>query len=73
MSHVGNPDDDGYGYPVWQMDYVQGGALGSDNPWFEEPGAKMVWDSAWFEGAGRWARGDDFNPQARPESAAAIH
>ncbi len=65
----GNPDDDVFGDPVWQMESVQGGALTENPPWYAASGQKMVWDSSWFGGGRLWARGNDLNP---PISAAAL-
>jgi len=60
---AGNPDNDAFGFPVWQMESVQGGALTEGSPWFTVAGQKMVWDGNWFGGgASLWARGDDANP-----------
>ncbi|HAV63464.1 MAG TPA: hypothetical protein DCY13_13990, partial [Verrucomicrobiales bacterium] len=59
----GNPDDDAFGNPVWQMESVQGGGLSDPNLWYAAVGQKLVWDSSWFgSGAGLWARGDDASP-----------
>jgi hypothetical protein len=65
----GNPDDDVFGNPVWQMEAVQGDGLGGANPWWRNAGTRMVWDPAWFGTTGLWALGNDVNP---PLSANAL-
>ncbi|MEX2217995.1 MAG: hypothetical protein WD749_04480 [Phycisphaerales bacterium] len=58
----GNPGPVG-GSPVWQYEWTNGGALGSSNPWFENPGNLMTWDGAWWAtGWGVWSKGDDNSP-----------
>lgn len=65
-SMAGNPDNDGMGFPVWTLDYVRGEGLAAGAPWFRQRGARLVWDAAWFGGAGLWARDDDLSPIIDP-------
>ena len=60
---VGNPAPDALGSPVYGYQWTIGEGLGSEFPWFENPGVQLVWDDDWFGGGqGAWARADDTNP-----------
>ncbi len=66
----GNPDDDLMSNLVWSYEYIiaSGGAfLGSANPWYLYPPAKMVWDDDWFGQTyyGHWVRSDNTTPNAQ--------
>lgn len=63
-SSQGNPNQVG-GQDIWQYEVVQGGALNSLNPWYQNSGTAqlMTWDSAWYAtGWGVWSNGNDLNP-----------
>jgi hypothetical protein len=57
----GNPAPDSLGNPVWSYEWIQGGGgLGTPNPWYTQPGQKMVWDTNWFAtGMAGWVRADE--------------
>jgi len=55
------------GHAAWQYETTHGGGLGSQNPWYAQPGQLMTWDSAWYAtGWGVWSNGDDLNPPILP-------
>ena len=60
---VGNPAPDALGSPVYGYEWTIGEGLGSEFPWFENPGVQLVWDNQWFgSGQSAWVRADDVNP-----------
>ncbi len=55
------------GTAAWQYETVQGGGLGSQNPWYAQPGQLMTWDPAWYNtGWGVWSAGNNLNPPILP-------
>lgn len=63
-SSLNNPSPDGQGNPSWRYEWATGGPLGSESPWYTQPGNLMTWDAAWWStGFGVWSGGgDDINP-----------
>ena len=61
-STVNNPSTVN-GQAVWQYESVQGGGLGSLNPWYANTGTLMSWDPQWYQtGWGVWSKGNNANP-----------
>jgi len=48
---------------MWRYEYVgTGDGLTGADPWWNNAGAAMVWDSSWYGGGGLWAKGDNSSP-----------
>lgn len=59
-----NANDNGVLGSVWRYDYVNGGALGSADPWYAKAGTPLLWDSTntdWDSGA-FWPQIDEVGP-----------
>lgn len=70
----GNPGPDSLGNLVWFHEYVTtGGALGSANPWYDEPASLLVWDPSWFGSTGKWVVGNDFGTEIGAAGATHIY
>jgi hypothetical protein len=50
---------------------VRGAALGTNEPWYANAGARLVWDNAWLGSGGVWDRANDTSPPIFP--TASIH